>query len=147
MSSLCLGVHVRTRPAALLLCCKSVSNSYFKPVRLRFSTKGDPITASFFSEEPLLKLSRVLTAGTRRHADTRHAAKSSCSWDRTTAERPSDRTNTGSNEICLDALQSAVRLQGRTHQRRSPALFNQQTCDQIRFCLQDELVTKSSWFL
>lgn len=134
MSSLCLGVHVRTRPAALLLCCKSVSNSYFKPVRLRFSTKGDPITASFFSEEPLLKLSRVLTAGTRRHA-----AKSSCSWDRTTAERPSDRTNTGSNEICLDALQSAARLQGRTHQRRSPALFNQQTCDQIRFCL------KTSW--
>lgn len=139
MSSLCLGVHVRTRPAALLLCCKSVSNSYFKPVRLRFSTKDDPITASFFSEEPRLKLSRVLTAGTRRHA-----AKSSCSWDRTTAERPSDRTNTGSNEICLDALQSAARLQGRTHQRRSPALFNQQTCDQIRFCLQDELVTKSS---
>lgn len=134
MSSLCLCVHVRTRPAALLLCCKSVSNSYFKPVRLRFSTKGDPITASFFSEEPLLKLSRVLTAGTRRHA-----AKSSCSWDRTTAERPSDRTNTGSNEICLDALQSAARLQGRTHQRRSPALFNQQTCDQIRFCL------KTSW--
>lgn len=134
MSSLCLGVHVRTRPAALLLCCKSVSNSYFKPVRLRFSTKDDPITASFFSEEPRLKLSRVLTAGTRRHA-----AKSSCSWDRTTAERPSDRTNTGSNEICLDALQSAARLQGRTHQRRSPALFNQQTCDQIRFCL------KTSW--
>lgn len=68
MSSLCLCVHVRTRPAALLLCCKSVSNRYFKPVRLRFSTKGDPITASFFSEEPLLKLSRVLAAGTRRHA-------------------------------------------------------------------------------
>ena len=76
-------LHVQSVPrrtcAYMSRSCKSVSNSYFKPARLQFSTKGDPITAKLlFRGTPP---QTVLTAGAR------HAAKSSCSWDRTTAER------------------------------------------------------------
>ena len=137
MYSLCPGVHVRTCPTAVNLFPTVISNQH----GYSSAQKVTRSQRSFFSEEPLLKLC----------SDSRRATRGQIILFLGSYYRREGRQTEQTQDQTRFAwtLYKVLRgCRGRTDQRRSSrASFNQQTCDQIRFCLKDDLETKSTWFL